>query len=187
MIVYMSLVVAAAVAAAVLIRTAGNLERKVQDAGRGATEEVSGNIYVRDIVGNVSSPDGDDVVTDVWWYISGAPGAQPLDLEAVTIRWTHDPNSTDLNHQSGACDDGLKDGFCLESVYDAGDGEVSILDEGDRVRVEVNLSASAGEELGTRETVDAVFTMGSGAPLEAGFETPGTFGGQSAVNLLHSS
>lgn len=187
MIIFVSVVVAAAVAAAVLIRTAGSLSRQAQETGEGTTEEVSGNLYVRDIVGNVSSPDGEDVVTDVWWYVSGAPGADAIDLTAMTIRWTHDPNSTDLGHQSGSCDDGLRDGFCLESVYDAGDGNLSVLDDGDRVRIEVNLSASSDEELGNRETVDVLFTLGSGAPVAAGFETPGTYQDQSTVNLLRSS
>lgn len=187
MIVFVSLVITAAVAAAVLIRTAGTLGRQAQDAGQGATDEVAGNMYVRDIVGNVSTPDGDEVVTDVWWYVSGAPGADPIDLEALTLRWSHQQNATDLGHQSGDCDDGLRDGFCLASVYDAGDGDVSTLADGDRVRVEVNLSADADEELGTRAKVDAVYMPETGAPLEAGFETPGSLGGESTVNLLRSS
>lgn len=187
MILFVSVVVAAAVAAAVLIRTAGSLGRSAEDVGEDATREVSGNIYIRDIIGNVSTHDGEDVVTEVRWYISAAPGSDALNLDAMTIRWTHEENNTDLERGDGTCDAGLRDGFCLTSVHDAGDGDVAILDQGDRVRVDVHLDADAGEELGNRETVDALFLHQAGTPTEAGFDTPATFGNQSNVNLLAGS
>lgn len=183
MIVFMAMIVTAAVAAAVLIRTAGDLQRGAQETGSDATAEVSGNVFVRDIIGNVSSPNGDSVVTEVRWYVSGAPGADPVDLDAMVIKWIHSPNQTDLQRGDGTCEGGLRDGFCLTDVYDAGDGDVSVLAEGDRVRIDVHLDADADEALGTREDVDATFMPETGAPTEAGFDTPATYGQKSNVNL----
>lgn len=187
MIVFVAMIVAAAVAGAVLIRTAGELERRAGATGDDATQEAAGNIYVRDVIGNVTSPDGTDVVTEVRWYVEAAPGSDPIDLDALILRWSHAQNRSDLERGDGACEDGLRDGFCLTDVHDAGDGDVSLLSDGDTVRIEVDLNASEDEDLGTREHVGAVLLPETGTPADAGFDTPATYGNRSNVNLIEPS
>ncbi len=187
MIVFIAMVIVAAVAAAVIISTAGNLQRKSQETGKETQQEVTGNIFIRDIMGNVSDDDGDgtDEIVRVSWYVSLAPGAEPVDLQNMIIRWQHGDNLTDLQYNStGNCAE-LSDGFCVVDVFDAGDSDPAVLSEGDRVRIEVHLNANYGKEaISPRESIDVLYLPEMGSPVTASFKAPATFGGHSNVGLI---
>lgn len=185
MILFIAMVLVAAIAAAVIVQTAGSLQRKSQAAGRETTQEVSSNLHVRDIVGNVTDDDNDgtDEITNVYWYVALAPGADPVDLTELVVRWEHDQNLTDLEHTAGSCTTGLRDGFCIVDVHDAGDGDPTVLADGDRVRVHVHLDVNASEHLTTRDEANVMLLPSRGTPVDAGFNTPSTFGTRSNLSL----
>ncbi|MDX1611339.1 MAG: archaellin/type IV pilin N-terminal domain-containing protein [Candidatus Thermoplasmatota archaeon] len=182
MIVFIAAVIVAAVAAAVLINTAGNLQRKASETGSETTEEVAANIFVRDIVGTVSTINSTEYVDGVDYYISLAPGAEAVDLTSMVVRWQHDNDLTDMEYQSGTCDR-LASGFCITDVKDgSGDGDATVLAEGDRVRIHLDLNGAA-EAVATRASASVLFIPETGSPVDAGFKTPPTFGGETYVSL----
>lgn len=173
MIVFIAAVIVAAIAAAVIINTAGNLQRKASETGDETTGEVSSNLFVRQTAGNAT--DAQDEIKKVYWYLELAPGSQPVDLNNTILQWNNGNDFEDLNVTSeGDCDDPdfseLGDGFCVRGVFDAGDGNRHVLDTGDKVRIEVNLTS--GEYLSPRDEVDVLFMPETGSPVEAGFKVP---------------
>lgn len=176
MIVFIAMVIVAAVAAAVLISTAGNLQRKSSETGEETTEEVSGNIFVRDIIGNVSS--SGDELTDVYFYLGLAPGANDVDLQKMVVRWKHGDNLAELQNATNPtttdCDE-LSDGFCVTNVINAGDDDTLVISPGDKVRIDVALNATQGETVPNREYVDVLLMPEVGTPISASFDTPASF------------
>ncbi len=176
MIVFIAMVIVAAVAAAVLVNTAGNLQRKSQETGQETQQEVSSNLFVRDIIGNITN----DQVSAVQWYISLAPGAEAVDLNNLVIRWDYDDDYADLSVAT-TYPTQLSDGFNVTDVKDAGDGDVMVLEEGDRVKLVVELGS--GEEVPTRANADVLLLPEQGTPVTASFNTPPSFGTNSYYDL----
>ncbi len=183
MIVFIAAVIVAAVAAAVLINTAGNLERKASETGKETTEEVSANLFLRGIYGYKNTT-GEGQNRTVW-YLGLAPGANAIDLNMTILQWNDGTKLRDLNATSLACDaaafDALGDGFCVRNVYNAGDNNRYVISPGDRVRLEVELGSDSGVEL--RQTVQVLIMPNVGSPIDATFNTPATFGGNNQVRL----
>jgi flagellin FlaB len=184
MIVFIAAVIVAAIAAAVIINTAGNLQRKASETGQETTGEVSGNMFVRNVVGNVT--DSEDGIEKVFWYVELAPGANSIDLNTTVLQWNHGSDFEDLNKTGedscgSANFDNLKDGFCVTDVFDAGDGDRHVLSSGDKVRLEVHLNSS--QELEPRSAVDVLLMPEEGSPVEAGFKVPAALGENGNVQL----
>lgn len=187
MIVFIAMVVVAAVAAAVLINTSGNLQRKSQETGSETQDQVSSNTFIRDVIGNVTDGDhdGDVEITNVSWYLALAPGSDEVDLENMVVRWKHGSDLHDLTYNATgkeSCNN-LTDGFCVVEVFDASGTATSVLAGGDRVKVRVALNASQNEALEPRQSVSVLFMPEVGAPVTADFETPASFSGEDHIVL----
>lgn len=184
MIVFIAAVIVAAIAAAVIINTAGNLQRKASETGQETTGEVSGNMFVRNVIGNVTS--SEDGIKKVYWYVELAPGANSIDLNTTIVQWNHGANFKDLNKTSeNGCDSAnftnLEDGFCVSEVFDAGDGDRNVLSSGDKARIEVHLNAT--QELSPRDSVDVLIMPEQGSPVQGGFNVPAALGENGNVQL----
>lgn len=183
MIVFIAAVIVAAVAAAVLINTAGNLERKASETGKETTEEVTSNLFLRGIYGykNASGEGQNRTV----WYLGLAPGAAAIDLNMTILQWNDGDRLRDLNATGLSCDsagfDSLTDGFCVRNVYNAGDNNRYVISPGDRVRLEIEMGSTDGVDL--RQTVQVLIMPNVGSPIDATFNTPATFGGNNQVRL----
>jgi len=196
MIVFIAAVIVAAIAAAVLVNTAGNLQRKAQETGDETTQEVSGNMFMRDIIGEDTGGTTDN--TDhVMFYASLAPGADPIDLNQTVIRWQHSDwhkslTQSDADEVGQGCTSGITnftnpaDGeeFCVEKLEEpSNDDNRYLLSSGDLVKIHVFLDSGNSEDIGTREDVSVRFVPDEGAPIDASFSTPGSYGGDSYVTL----
>lgn len=190
MIVFIAAVIVAAIAAAVLVNTAGNLQRKAAETGGETTDEVSGNIFVRDVVGQVASVHGEDRVTKVDLTISLAPGANSLDLTTMVVRWTDNSTLDDLLYDEGSTGGGdgqctqFSHGFCVNVIKEAKGSDDNVLEPGDRVEIQVGLNSADGDEpLETRMGVDLLFIPEIGTPIHTGWETPPSYDGETYVIL----
>ncbi|MDB9302298.1 hypothetical protein PN417_15305 [Halorubrum ezzemoulense] len=85
LIVFIAMVLVAAIAAGVLINTAGFLQTQAEATGQESTDLVSERIDVTSEVGIVGDP-ATGVLNEVRLGVSGAPGADQIDLTQTTIQ-----------------------------------------------------------------------------------------------------
>ncbi len=86
LIVFIALVLVAAVAAGVIIGTAGYLEQKAQAAGRQTTQEVASGLKVINIYGYTNTtPPSKGTITKMAIFISPNSGSEGIDLSNVKI------------------------------------------------------------------------------------------------------
>ena len=82
MILFIAMVLVAAVAAALLISTAGSLNQQAQETGRLTQQEISSGFIVVETIGVVSS----NTVTDLYIKLRLAAGSNPIDMDNVVIQ-----------------------------------------------------------------------------------------------------
>jgi flagellin FlaB len=83
LIVFIALVLVAAIAAGVLINTAGFLQTQAEDTGQESTNQVSNNVQV---VSSTATTISSGEVTQVETKLSLAPGADPIDLSLADVQ-----------------------------------------------------------------------------------------------------
>jgi len=94
LIVFIAMVLVAAIAAGVLINTAGLLQSQAESTGQESTDQVSNSLSVQSVTGEVVHDDGgDDTIAAVAIDVSLGPGSNPIDLADATVSWTGEQNS----------------------------------------------------------------------------------------------
>ena len=112
LIIFIAMVMIAAVAASVLIQTSGVLQQKAQSTGTEATKEVSSNLDIESVEGqrsgtNSSSIDDDtfsDTIDQLTLRCSLKVGSEPVDLNQVVITITDGDSVLDLRYIEGTLD-----------------------------------------------------------------------------------
>jgi flagellin-like protein len=97
LIIFIALVLVAAVAAGVLVNTAGELQSRASDTGDDAQAQVSNQIDVVSATGTVSA----DNVTELVFVVKKSPGSDPIDLADATAQYTSSDDSTTLSDGNG--------------------------------------------------------------------------------------
>ncbi|MFC7073707.1 archaellin/type IV pilin N-terminal domain-containing protein [Halovenus rubra] len=87
LIVFIAMVLVAAIAAGVLINTAGFLQTQAEDTGTESTSQVADNLKVITEVGNVSEG---DKINSVRLGVQPAAGAGDVNLAQLTLQWVSD-------------------------------------------------------------------------------------------------
>ncbi|HIE31854.1 MAG TPA: hypothetical protein EYP67_05685 [Methanosarcinales archaeon] len=109
LIIFIAMVLVAAVAAAVLIQTSGVLQQKAQTTGKEATKEVSSNIDIDSIEGwrggkNASASKPDTFSSELYRLdlrCSLKVGSEPVDMNQVVITITDGTTTNDLRYVEG--------------------------------------------------------------------------------------
>jgi flagellin FlaB len=173
LIVFIALVLVAAIAAGVLINTAGFLQSQAEATGEESTSQVSDTVQVLSATGDVDSG-STPAVTAVDLRVSLAPGADAVDLsnaemqlvgpggtETVTAPTvsTGDNTLTDSSDRSTI----TIQQATLEAVSSGG-GTNNGLDEGDEV--DVTLTAASGGQTSTALVVPTPIDGDSGGATE---------------------
>ena len=120
LIVFIALVLVAAIAAGVLINTAGFLQSQAEATGEESTSQVSDNIQVLTETGTV---DGTPVVNTADLRVSLSPGADAIDLGNAEIQLVG-PGGTET------VDDGTTGVTLSGTMSDSSDRETITIDDG---------------------------------------------------------
>ena len=188
LIVFIAMVLVAAIAAGVLINTAGFLQSSSQATGQGASDATSNRLQVVSITGLDLDNDAVGVVDII---VKHGPGANDVDLETTTVQWIGPSGSFYQLAAGGA--NGNPDGrFTVETVQDDDGSNPVLNDQEDRLKLRLELGSDEsvvtggqpfGSELGEGESATVRITTASGSRTTTEVLVPETISGTSAVRL----
>ena len=162
LIIFIAMVLVAAVAAGVLINTAGMLEAKASDTSTDAQSQVSNHIVAVSATGEVN--DNGTGVNKVNITLMQAAGAGDIDLSKASFEWVSDSAAVTLSHDDSA----------VSLVNMSGDSNTTLNDRSDRIRVSINVTDSLVEGTYLAEGEEAMLQIvdQSGAKTLYGVNVP---------------
>jgi len=179
LIVFIAMVLVAAVAAAVLIGTSGDLQARAQQTGKEATAEVSNNLRVVAAHGVRNSTSAE--IYDLRIQIQPASGSTPMDLTRIVIRFSDGAISQTYNHSASALANGAAPALTFNATWIRGGSANFVIQTGDLVELHFNLYGSG---LSARERAEILLIPEIGAPVQLAFRTPNTYSTDLSVPLV---
>ncbi|MFC6785791.1 archaellin/type IV pilin N-terminal domain-containing protein [Halobaculum halobium] len=181
LIVFIAMVLVAAIAAGVLINTAGFLQSKSQETGQQSSKQVSDRVQEVATVGNVSG----DTIDIVNVTVTQAPGAGEIDIQNATVTWigptgTYQLTSTTQNYSQGPS---MTDKFSYVAVKDSDNSDNVLNDADDRLNLVFEVTPIAGSNLNEGDEVTIKINTMAGATTSIRFSVPESLGNKQAVEL----
>jgi flagellin FlaB len=102
LIIFIAMVLVAAVAAAVLIQTSGILQQKAQQTGKEAATEVTSNLNIVSIIGNLNSTT--KVLDNFTIAVGLSAGGQNIDFQSVILKYIDSAQSDSMNYTANTTD-----------------------------------------------------------------------------------
>ncbi|MFC6719370.1 archaellin/type IV pilin N-terminal domain-containing protein [Natrialbaceae archaeon GCM10025810] len=196
LIVFIAMVLVAAIAAGVLINTAGFLQTQAEATGEESTEQVSDNVQVVNSIGLTNSSDdisnasyfeGDttpdeDEVAHIELTVQKSAGSGDIDLSKSTIEYSHD-EATTLTYNNSVSDDpevnGSENSFATEEIR--GEGSETLTGDDDRVAIHIPLGEVTDEHTYADADTDQPAFIEEGEQVDLTISTPQ--GSQTSVSL----
>ena len=189
LIVFIAMVLVAAVAASVLINTSGFLQQKASSTGKQSTEQVASGVEVLEVLGMHNTTN----INRTAIFISPNAGSAPLDLSQAVVMLsdgakklvakynTTTPDYDDLTSGGQVFDNNIdwstlkSTEFGIVVIQDA-DGSCKsttpVINKGDIVAIVLN---TTGLDMGPRSTITGTVQPEFGAPGILSFTTPATY------------
>jgi len=169
LIVFIAMVLVAAIAAGVLINTAGFLQSSAEQTGQESSQQVTNRLQTSIVTGNVTSTPSIDEVNIT---VNRAPGASSIDLDNVTLSWTGPDGAYTMT----------SDEFDVGTIK--GVGSNNVLDDAeDRAIISIDLGGTGPAELNEGESATVHLTTASGGTTTVYISVPQSLSGESAVEL----
>ncbi|VVB94852.1 Flagellin B2 [uncultured archaeon] len=185
LIIFISMVLVAAVAAAVLIYTTGALQQKATKTSKEATQQISSNIIVDQVLGNRTDSSGsvNDSIQSLIIRIKPDVGTTSIDLRQVIITIMDKDYKYDLNYSSTGAGSRF---FTAAAVRDE-DGSFNVstpvLNSGDLVAITVSPGSISPVTLPTRKTIWLSLNQELGQAVNLEITTPNSYGVYRFVQL----
>ena len=191
LIVFIAMVLVAAIAAGVLINTAGFLQTQAEATGQESTEQVSDSLQVESVVSEVETEGSasPNQIRAIAIDVSLAPGSNPIDITSATLEWIGDgdsgtfeivgadPTSDSERPDSGVFADNVN--FDTELTDSSNTARIYLVEKADTKTV-----TALGVDVASAETHGQAI---SDLPLTAGAEAQVTItapgGGQTTVAI----
>ncbi|WP_117594542.1 archaellin/type IV pilin N-terminal domain-containing protein [Haloprofundus halophilus] len=147
LIIFIAMILVAAVAAGVLINTAGFLQNKASATSDDSTEQVSNQVLVASAVGEVSD---DELVNTLKFTTMQSPGAGEIDMNDATIEYIGPNGKKTLTHDADGTADATAGEFGTSALKDE-DSSIPVLNaKDDRMEVQIALEEPAsGDDVDT--------------------------------------
>jgi archaeal flagellin FlaB len=145
LIIFIALLLVAAVAAGVLIQTAGSLQQKALSTGTQATGQISTNAQVVE----VSGTDGTVGLHNLSTVMKLAPGSDPIEFDSVTITLNLKDSSQTLTYWNTSTVYGNTTNFGVEYLQQGTNYQNGVMVRGDVVRLNFNSTRyiASGEDV----------------------------------------
>ena len=190
LIVFIAMVLVAAIAAGVLVNTAGFLQATAEDAGQESVDKVTNRIDVVNQHGNVST--SGDEVNSVSLTVRLAAGSGAVSLNQTTVKYVSDSTAKNLVFNNTSTTGGGTDANPAELTSDEytaklledDDNSFEVLNtQSDRFEVIINTAQiEDGNDydggLGTGDTVDLEITSRDGGSTQVILTMPQQLAGQ---------
>jgi len=194
LIVFIALVLTAAIASAVILRVAYNLKNQAEKVGLGATAEVSGGLKILDITGDRSNPPASTInrVTFLATIYAGNPG---INIANLRVHWMGPTQNTVLNLNTASPTVASATDFACDEVpvkaprsVEWNPGAVPptfFLVEGNVIYITIDLTPLNGinDPLGAGKTASIYFEGVPGLVTYESFTTPYTYGTNRYIDL----
>ena len=183
LIIFIAMVLVAAVAAGVLISTSGTLQQKAQTTGTETIAEISSNLMVDTIIGERSSPTATsfDMINVT---ISPSAGTDAIDLNQMIIKISNGTRLVD-DLKYGTTANGTH--FTVTELRDD-DGSFSnttpVINTGDLVYITINVTSSGTNiDFPVRQPFHLELIPEFGASATIDTTTPSTYGVDTVISL----
>ncbi|MFC6787108.1 archaellin/type IV pilin N-terminal domain-containing protein [Halobaculum halobium] len=185
LIVFIAMVLVAAIAAGVLINTAGFLQSKSQETGQQSTKQVSDRLQEVTTVGNVTQNGGEDVIGAVNVTVTQSPGAGEIDLQNTTITWIGPEGTFTLIHEDASGNVDSKFGTSIIKNADGDSTSTVLNDPDDRFTIDFDLSDTSEQPnfLHEGDEVTIKINTMAGATTTIRFTVPESLGQSQGVEL----
>jgi flagellin FlaB len=161
LIVFIALVLVAAIAAGVLINTAGFLQSQAEATGEESTSQVSSGV---DVVSSYGfDNDGTDGIEEIDLTVSKQAGSEPVNVTGLEIQVVG-PDGTDLIVEDSTTGTGTT--FTTTNIE--GDAAGTLEEEGDRVEISFTLDSGESGQIEAGQSAELTITTPKGAQT---FET----------------
>jgi flagellin FlaB len=204
LIVFIALVLVAAIAAGVLINTAGFLQTQAEQTGEDSTSQVANNINVIGEVGDVNSASDGINVTRL--TVQRSPGSDDVDLSELSIQYVGDNGFANYIYAGakGTDSDDVDNPYFVEVITAASDTDAVMTQDSDRYQIVIPFAtadnssvndvngnvgndvtpADIDSDLGTGEEAELEITTADRATRNAFIQVPDTIeDGTTSVTL----
>ena len=188
LIVFIAMVLVAAIAAGVLINTAGDLQSQASDTGTETQQAVATQIEVVHAYGetNVEFDEDGDVNTEASQVdhlnlvVKKSAGSDVIDMTSLTVQYTSEETSETLEYADDADSDGE---FETDGLADTNSNGEALTDTSDRIELSIDLDTNLedGSALDPGDSATIELVDQSGAQFSYGVTVPATFSDDSEV------
>jgi flagellin FlaB len=167
LIIFIAMVLVAAVAAAVLIQTSGILQQKASTVGKEATTEISSNLKIISIVAEVTGENA----TALNFTIEVSAGGNPIDINKTKVKYIDDTHANFVD---------ISTTYSEERTLDS---DPNVLSPGDLGKFRVDLNGSS-MNLSARKSATLQIIPEKGSMVIKDIIAPSTFGDNTRYQLF---